>query len=164
MVIEVVSGSGSGRTEISAFDSALKCAGVYNYNLIYLSSIIPKNCEVIQIGHYREQVEKYGHRLYVVQAKCISRKSGQFVAAGLGWYQTTNSQGLFVEHELEGDAEDNVRNSIRRSIYDSLEDLCAFREIHFDEENVNSLIVVSEVIGQPKCALVIAVYKSEPWE
>ena len=41
MDIKVVCGVGSGKTALSAFDSALKDAGVYNYNLITLSSIIP---------------------------------------------------------------------------------------------------------------------------
>ena len=47
--IKVVCGVGSGRTILSSFDSALKDAGVYNYNLITLSSIIPPGSKVNKI-------------------------------------------------------------------------------------------------------------------
>ena len=41
MQIHLASGVGSGPTELAAFDAALAAAGVANYNLLYLSSVIP---------------------------------------------------------------------------------------------------------------------------
>jgi len=44
--IQVSGGIGSGPTELSAFDQALVRAGVANYNLIYLSSVLPPDSDV----------------------------------------------------------------------------------------------------------------------
>jgi arginine decarboxylase len=41
MQIHVSSGRGEGPTPLAAFDAALRDAGVSNYNLIALSSVIP---------------------------------------------------------------------------------------------------------------------------
>ena len=41
--ITVRTGTGSGRTLLSAFDHALLDAGVANFNLVTLSSVIPQN-------------------------------------------------------------------------------------------------------------------------
>ena len=46
MEINVVNGVGEGQTELSAFDAALKDSGVYNYNIMYLSSVIPAGAVV----------------------------------------------------------------------------------------------------------------------
>ncbi len=44
--IMVIEGHGEGGTELSAFDSALCDAGVGDYNLIYLSSVVPVGATV----------------------------------------------------------------------------------------------------------------------
>ena len=41
MEIQISTGIGIGPTQLSAFDSALNNAGVANYNLLKLSSVIP---------------------------------------------------------------------------------------------------------------------------
>jgi len=46
MEIVLTSAIGSGKTSLSAFDDALFKAGMGNYNLIRLSSIIPKNAKI----------------------------------------------------------------------------------------------------------------------
>ncbi len=47
MKIYISSGRGTGPTSLSAFDAALNEAGVANYNLIRLSSIIPPDSKII---------------------------------------------------------------------------------------------------------------------
>src|SRR3989338_7464484 len=97
MNIHIVTGKGHGKTLLSAFDAALKDAGTYNYNLIYLSSIIPPG-SVVNVSKMQEYTEQYGHRLYVVQAEARSRESGKYIGAALGWYQLPDGRGVFVEH------------------------------------------------------------------
>ncbi len=45
MKIKVTYGIGEGATKLAAFDRALFDAGIANYNLIKLSSVIPENSE-----------------------------------------------------------------------------------------------------------------------
>jgi len=44
--IVVSRGTGEGPTPLAAFDKALLAAGVENYNLIRLSSVIPPGAEI----------------------------------------------------------------------------------------------------------------------
>ena len=83
MEINVVCGVGTGKTILSAFDSALKDAGVYNYNLITLSSIIPPGSKVIKAKRYESPPQEYGHKLYVVKAEYRSEEVGKYIAAGV---------------------------------------------------------------------------------
>jgi arginine decarboxylase len=46
MHIQVSGGRGYGPTELAAFDHALHKAGIPNFNLIYLSSILPPGSNV----------------------------------------------------------------------------------------------------------------------
>lgn len=45
--IYVTSGIGEGQTNLSAFDAALWDAGIANFNLIKLSSVIPPHSKVL---------------------------------------------------------------------------------------------------------------------
>src|SRR4051794_19283644 len=89
--IGVVTGIGHGSTLLSSFDDALRRCGVYNYNLIALSSIIPAGSEVIDVFHAPD--DEFGHRLYVVKAESRSDEVGRVVAAGIGWYQWSDGRG-----------------------------------------------------------------------
>ena len=57
MTIYIASGVGIGKTPLSAFDAALKDAGVYNFNLITLSSVIPPK-SVIKLRKYKAKSEE----------------------------------------------------------------------------------------------------------
>lgn len=164
MDIHVVSGVGEGRTQLSSFDAALKDAGVYNYNLIYLSSIIPPGSKIVRIKKYKNLPEEYGYRLYAVHAEIRSRQIGKYIAAGLGWYQLDDGSGIFVEQMIEGDTKIAVKSEIELRISGTIRDMCKFRNIKFDEKKMKSLIRTTQVTGGPTCALVFAVYQSEPWE
>jgi pyruvoyl-dependent arginine decarboxylase len=47
MNIHLSSGVGAGPTELAAFDAALMDAGLANYNLLCLSSVIPPNARIV---------------------------------------------------------------------------------------------------------------------
>ncbi len=162
--IFIAAGKGTGQTILSAFDNALKDAGVFNYNLIRLSSVIPPNSKVTKIHRYNTPKDEYGHKLYAVFAEIRSEKAGKYIAAGIGWYQLEDGRGLFVEHEIEGETEVAVESEISSRIYRSLEDLCKTRDIEFDKEKVQNLTSITQIKNKPTSVIVIAVYQSEGWK
>lgn len=163
MKIVVTSGFGQGKTKLSAFDAALKSAGVQNYNLIYLSSIIPPKAKVVKKSKYSAPKGEYGHRLYVVRAEIRSDRTGRYIAAGLGWYQNGDGSGVFVEHEEEGETKEAVRMNLERQIIDSLRDLCKFRGFPFHESHAQLSVSIGAVESQASSAIVAAVYQSQGW-
>ncbi len=59
MKIHIGTSIGTGETELSAFDTALYNAGIANYNLLYLSSVIPprvnsSSMTVVSVRSYQE--------------------------------------------------------------------------------------------------------------
>jgi len=164
MQIRVVSATGTGYTTLSAFDNALKSAGVYNYNIIALSSIIPPRSKVTKEDRIDMDPGEFGWRLYVVKADIRSRELNKVIAAGLGWYLLDDGCGLFVEHTIETVSPmDVAEDEVKVKIHTSLADLCAFRDVQFDKKKVHSSVAVCQVTSRPRCALALAVYKAEPW-
>lgn len=164
MNIKVVCGVGEGKTQLSAFDHALKNVGVYNYNLIILSSIIPPGSKVEKIIQYESPKKEYGHKLYVVKAEMRSAEVGKFIAAGIGWYQIKDGRGIFVEHEIKGETKVAVESEINLRIINSLRDLARFRGIKFDESKIQFAIALTQVKNKPTCALALAVFQAEGWK
>lgn len=163
MIISVIAASGNGKTSLSSFDNALKHAGVCNYNLIVLSSIIPRGARIKKIKQYTTPSNEYGHRLYVVKAEAHASDPHIAVAAGVGWYQFADKSGVFVEHDIEGLTSKSARDALTEIIYTSLSDLCAFREEKFHQNRAGISIAMSDPGEGFRCALSLAVYKSEPW-
>jgi len=65
MEINIVWGKSEGKTLISSFDKALIEAGIHNFNLIPLSSVIPQGATVRDVGTYKF-FHNIGDILYVV--------------------------------------------------------------------------------------------------
>ncbi len=163
MLIQVVAGQGEGQTLLSAFDAALKSTGVYNYNLLHLSSCIPPAAEVHIVDRYQSLKDQFGHKLYVVIAETRSNEFGKIIGAGLGWYQFADGRGIFVEHTLSSHSAQEVREKLNALIRNSLQDLCGHREIPFLEENMHAYTSLAVVQNRPTCVLAMAVYEAEPW-
>jgi len=158
MDINISSGIGTGPTKLAAFDAALIAAGVANYNLIRLSSVIPSKSKIIVYGNkpIKEVPGAWGDRLYVVMAETRVDVKGVEAWAGIGWVQDKKTKkGLFVEHE--GTSEGVVRSDIKKS----LETLMLNRGVNFGPINMH--IVGKKCSGSPICSLVVAVYKPESW-
>lgn len=155
MRITISSGKGQGPTPLAAFDAALIEAGVANYNLICLSSVIPAG-SVLTRDRFVSRDQDYGDRLYVVMVRRIETRKGRAAWAGLGWTQEKIvGRGLFVE--LCGASKGNVKKAISRT----LAAMIANRSIVYGP-------IETEIAGivcrqQPVCALVIAVYQTEGW-
>ena len=158
LTIHVATGVGRGPTKLAAFDSALRAAGVHNFNLLCLSSVVPAGSKVHVLEGPVSPVGDWGDRLYVVMAHERVVGPGAQAWAGIGWVQDADTgRGLFVEHEGTGEAEVNA------DIDASLGALCAGRpQERFGRVNKMVRGAVSED-GTPTCALVVAVFKSEPW-
>lgn len=162
MKIYIVTGKGVGRTPISAFDAALKDARVYNYNLIYLSSVIPPDTE-IEIRKIPDDPNKWGDRLYVVKAEMRSRESGKYIGVALGWCQFENGRGIFVEHEEIGETKEAVEGNLNEEVRKSLGDMCRLRNVQVNEDKFQMRLCTTKVKDLPASVIVVAVYKSEKW-
>lgn len=160
MQIFVVPGIGTGPTKMSAFDAALYNAGVPNYNLIRLSSIIPTGATILPRDKpiaEKALPGKWGDRLYVVMAEKRVDTPNVEAWAGIGWVQDqTSGKGLFVEHEGESE------QAVRRDITQSLEALMATRNVDFGK--IEMVVVGRTCTYHPVCALVVAVYQASDWE
>jgi len=162
MKIYITTGVGFGKTPLSAFDGALADAGVMNFNLLTLSSVIPPMTTIV---HEKMPVEdgEWGNKLYCVKAEMRSRQSGRFIGAALGWYQLEDGRGVFVEHEETGEVESSVEADLREEVKRSIMDLCKNRGLEFDEDKLGIKIKTTQVKEQPASVLVVAAYKSEDW-
>ncbi|MBW2421996.1 MAG: pyruvoyl-dependent arginine decarboxylase [Deltaproteobacteria bacterium] len=155
MQIKITSAVASGPTALGAFDAALRNAGVENYNLIPLSSVIPGGA-VLERSRFTTPPNEYGHRLYVVIARHETSQLGEEAWAGLGWTQEAESgRGLFVE--LHGTS----KRSVEKSIESTLDSMKPARPYDYGKNESEIVGIVCE--GDPVCALAIAVYASEPW-
>lgn len=157
MRIQVSEGIGIGPTELSAFDQALVHAGVANYNLIYLSSVLPPSSEVSFEQHPKKPEGNWGDRLYVVMAQQRTSMRNQEAWAGIGWIQDRETRhGLLVEHEGHSEAE------VRADIEHSLTALARNRDMQFGPQQMH--VVGTKCTDLPTCALVVAVFESAVWQ
>lgn len=153
----MASGTGVGPTEIAAFDHALVNAGVANFNLIYLSSVLPPGSQVNIADTSLKPVGGWGDRLYVVMAQKRTQQRNQEVWAGIGWMQDPETKkGLLVEHEGHNESE------VRADIKNSLEALALNRNMKFGPMHMK--VVGKKCLAIPVCALVVAVFESSEWE
>lgn len=157
--IRLGSGVGRARTKLAAFDAALLDVGVANFNLVRLSSVIPPGTRLEVCSGPVDPAGQWGDRLYVVVAEWRTDVPGAQAWAGIGWMQSPlGGQGLFVEHEGESEAE------VRSDIEASLSELRAGRGEAGQELGPAQMLVQGVTcVDQPVCALVMAVYESQPW-
>ena len=157
MRLYIAAAVGRGSTELSAFDDALIDAGIANFNLIRLSSVIPPHSDIVRVPTCPfGESGGWGDRLYVVYADQRTSEPGQQAWAGIGWTQDQiTGRGLFVEHE--GHSEDEVRCQIAAS----LEDLYEHRGLAHD--SFETCVIGSMCSGSPTCAFVVCAFAVEPW-
>lgn len=155
--IRLTKGTGAGDTKIAAFDAALFDAGIANYNLIRLSSIIPPDSK-IEIEKHAVNEAEFGHRLYLVYASEIQNEIGKEAWAGIGWVlaQDGSGKGLFTEHE--GHSEQEVINLIN----ETLNCMVKYRPEEYGPITYETAGITCT--KKPVCALVAAVYQAEGWK
>jgi len=146
--IRVAWGTASGPTALSSYDAALAEAGVHNYNLVTLSSVIPAGPD-IELAGTAPDLGPPGQALEVVQSAATAAP-GERAAAGIGWARSEGGPGIF--YEVDGTDPDAVRAEIR-------EGLAAGRELRdwdFIEETVHVESVAPETTHAS--AVVVATY------
>jgi len=157
MNIQISKGIGEGSTELAAFDQALVKAGIANFNLIYLSSVLPTGSDVTVASKPSLPDGKWGDRLYIVIAQKRTTQRNQEVWTGIGWMQDAKTkQGLLVEHEGHNE------NEVRADIKNSLHGLAKNRRQEFGP--IHMEVVGTRCESKPVCALVVAVFESGPWQ
>jgi arginine decarboxylase len=148
--IRVVWGSGTGPTAMASYDAALADAGVHNYNLVGVSSVIPAGADVEPVGT-AEGLGAVGGRLTVVEARATATDPGH-VSAGLAWAQSPDG-GLFYEAAGPTDAAD-VEERVRQGVEAGQELRSAWA---FDDPQVRVQSAQIEP-GTHTTAVVLAVY------
>ncbi len=171
-LIRVVWGSGTGPTETAAYDAALAEAGVHDYNLVTVSSVVPADPAVETVGT-APALGPVGEGLTVVQARAGVAPTGGAesgdrgspaddpderapVVAAVGWARSADGPGVFYE------ADGRDPEHVRETVADGLQRGCALREW----EPVDNELVVRAAAPAPDrhtCVVVCAVYgESQP--
>ena len=110
------SGTGTGTEKLNSFDNALIEAGVGNYNLVRVSSILPTE------GIRKESIDvKEGEPLHVAYASITSNVIGSVVSAAVAVGIPKNSSKIGVIMEYEGqcskeEAEHKVISMVREAM------------------------------------------------
>jgi len=165
-VIRVVWGEGTGPTATSAYDAALADAGIHNYNLVTVSSVIPADPPLKAVGTAPD-LGPAGERLAVVQGRgTVSPVTAEAddtetdandvdgpeeAAAALAWARAGDGRGLF--YEAGGSDPGRVRETVERGLRRGRE----LREWSF----VDSETIVRTTAARPgahACVVVCGVY------
>ncbi|WP_121741686.1 pyruvoyl-dependent arginine decarboxylase [Natronorubrum halophilum] len=154
--IRVVWGTAFGPTAMSSYDAALADAGIENYNLVSVSSVIPADTMVEAVGTAPD-LGPAGERLTVVEARATATGPGR-VSAALAWSQSADDgPGLFYETSGETD-----RADVERRVREGLQAGQELRDWEFTEPRIAVESQRAES-GTHTTALVLAVYgESEP--
>ena len=157
LTIRVSAGSGTGRTPLSAFDSALRDAGVADFNLVRLSSVIPPGSTVTDVHGRHQLTGGHGDLLYCVYAAAYAYNRGDKAWAGVGWalHEDGSGAGLFVEHDAA------TRENLDWALAASLDDLSRRRGGGYIP--AGSVTAAASCSSMPACAVVIASYRREGW-
>lgn len=155
MTISVAWGTGSGPTEMAAYDAALADANLHNYNLVSVSSVIPADADV-EVAGTAPDLGPVGNRLTVVEAHA-NAAGPRHVSAALAWAESDDGSGLFYEVADETDAAD-VEERVRAGIEAGMD----LRDWPYDDVTVRTASTDAEP-GEYASAVVVAAYgESDP--
>jgi arginine decarboxylase len=150
--IQVSRGVGTGPTRLAAFDAALQDAGVADFNLIRLSSVIPPG-SVVTTGEGGEPVAGgFGDVLYCVYADSYASVPGEAAWSGMAWASREDGGGLFVEHSSA--TQDSLEHDLAATIHDLM------RRRPGDYGPPETMVQSARCERLPVCALVVAAYTS----
>lgn len=144
--VELAWGTGEGHTELGALDAALAAAGVGDYNLVRLSSVVPADCEVASVGTHERRFP-VGQPVACVLADATA--SGGTASAGLGW-ALADEGGVFMEESAPDAA------TCREKLVAGVRDARARREWAWNEEIRTK--VLEHDVEDCGAAVVAAVY------
>ncbi len=154
MKITVTRGSGSGLTPLAAFDDALRDAGISDFNLIQLSSVIPYNAEIV-VERYVPSALDLGCRLYVVLARKEATLPGSVAWAGLAWAQSSVT-GLGVFAEFGALAESDLVSYLENSLQSMSRNRNDLGRWGLETKS-------AQCVDHPVSSIVAAVYAVDTW-
>jgi arginine decarboxylase len=147
-MIRIVWGKGTAGTAKASFDAALAEAGLHQYNLRQLSSVIPPDASLAVLGTAPD-LGRPGNGLDVVMARQTS-PPGARAAAGLAW---TDREGTGVFYEGQDRDPETVRELLRTGI----ERGCQLRG--YQDPAIQMEVVTADPAGdQYTTATVLAAY------
>jgi len=154
-VIRVVWGTASGPTALSSFDAALATAGIHNYNLVTLSSVIPAE-PVLEVVGTAPDLGPVGDELHVVESSATA-PPGETAAAGIGWARSASGRGIF--YEVSGEDPEQVRAEIESGLaagrdqrdWSFVEEDIVVRSVEADDGHASA--VVCATYGESRPAL-----------
>jgi arginine decarboxylase len=151
-VIRVSRGTGSGPTRLAAFDRALQDAGLADYNLIRLSSVIPPKAVVREVSSLDSVAATHGDVAYCVYADAYASTPGEEAWAGVAWahHHDNTGAGLFVEHSGATEA------TVRRDLESTLQAMSLSRGNSYRQSG--QMLSSAVCIDHPVCAVVVATY------
>lgn len=117
-------GAGVGFSEhrLVSFDKALLDAGIGNYNLVRLSSILPAHCEKFTAYEMREQI-KEGSLLPTAYSTISSDNVNERIVStiGIGFPKDKDKVGVIMEFSAVGMQESAALDILRRMIEDAFD-------------------------------------------
>lgn len=143
--ISLVKGTGEGVTPLNAFDKALLNAGIGNFNLIKVSSIIPPQAKLTTLPDIPE-----GSLVPSVYSYVTSDIPGEVISASIGGGISEEGVGLLYEFSHKGSAE--VAEEIVRKM---IEEGFKMRGLTIKEMHIVSTEHKVERIGCAVCAAVL---------
>lgn len=158
LLIRVSTGAGAGSTRLAAFDTALFDAGIAGYNIIRLSSVIPRYAEVRRVSGSDQIQGLHGDVAYCVYATAYASVVGEQAWAGVAWafHRDGSGAGLFVEHSAS--SESMLQHDLRSTI--ETMDETRGRQYHWAGMASSSAVCVDH----PVCAIAVATYGTVGWE
>jgi arginine decarboxylase len=100
-------GVGVHKEKLASFELALRDAGIEKFNLVYVSSIFPPNCEIVSKEEGLKEL-KPGEIIHCVMARSDTNEPNRLVSAavGLAIPHDKNHYGYLSEHHDFGLKED----------------------------------------------------------
>jgi arginine decarboxylase len=157
LLIRISSGTGVAVTQLAAFDNALLTAGVGNYNLVRLSSVIPPHAVVREVPATEQLRGTVGDVAYCVYAAAYADTPGEQAWAGVAWALSTNhsGSGLFVEHTASSES------MVHRDLDATIDAMSRTRGSRY--RMAGRTVSSAVCVDRPVCALVIATYGTSSW-
>lgn len=114
---KLTSGKGVSKNELVAFDNALIDAGISNYNLLKVSSILPENCFQSQKIDLRE-----GSPLLTAFAEVSSDKPGTHIATAVavGIPKDQSKVGVIMEYKNYDIDADSARGIVCEMVREAM--------------------------------------------
>jgi len=99
-----VKGAGVHKDKLASFEAALRDAGIETQNLVYVSSILPANCEIIPKAKGISLL-KPGQITFCVMARNETSEPNRLISAAIGLAvpKDSNNYGYLSEHHTYGE-------------------------------------------------------------